>query len=198
MTFEDIKTLFLSTFRDPRGMARWLIAQDFPIAARWIVLVLVAVVSALLSFFWQTILDARLPTENVAPASPLDYPLFTALVQVVAIAISAAAMALVGRLFGGKGRFEDAMVLTAWTEIVMIPVECVHLLLVLLLPAIAPITGIAVVVLFFWLMVQFIMALHGFTSAGKVALGMFATLLVLGMVLYPFAAMLGLLPELPQ
>ncbi|MBC9247166.1 YIP1 family protein [Paracoccus sp. 11-3] len=198
MNFEAIKTLFLSTFRDPRGMAKWLIAQNFPIPARWIAVVLVAVVSALLSFFWQAILDARLPTENAAAASPLDYPLFTAAVQVAAIVISAAAMAFVGRLFGGKGRFEDAMVLTAWTEFVMIPVECVHLLLVLLLPSIASITGIAVVVLFFWLTVQFIMALHGFASAGKVALGMFATLLVLGLVLYPFAAMLGLLPELPQ
>ena len=198
MTFEDFKLLFLSTFRDPQGMARWLIAQNFPMPARWIALVLVAVVSALLGFFWQMLLDIRLPPEEVLPAGPLDSPFVTATIQVGAIALSAAAMALVGRLFGGKGRFEDAIVLTAWTEAVMLPVECAHLLLVLLLPAIAPVTSIAIIVLFFWLTVQFIMALHGFTSAGKVALGMFATLLVLGLVLYPFAAMLGLLPELPQ
>lgn len=201
MTFEDLKMLFLSTFRDPQGTARWLIGQNFPIGARWIAMLLMAVVSALLGFLWNAILMLRMPVEVTAVAagsSPLDNPLMMAAIQIFAIVLSARAMAYVGRLFGGRGRFEDAMVLTTWIEAVMIPVECINLVMVLILPALASITGIVVIALFFWLTVQFVMALHGFRSAGKVALGMFGTLLALGLLLYPLAAMLGMLPELPQ
>ena len=71
-------------------------------------------------------------------------------------------------------------------------------MLSIILPPFAAILGILSIALFLWLTVQFTKALHGFTSAPKILLVMFATLLALGFVLSFFAVALGILPEMPQ
>ncbi|KTF07440.1 Cytochrome c-type protein, partial [marine sediment metagenome] len=103
-----------------------------------------------------------------------------------------------GRMFGGHGRFEDALLLTVWIEVMLLVVQLAQIVLSLALPGLAGILGIIAVALFLWLTVQFTKALHGFTSGPKVLLVMFGTLLVMGFVLSFFMAALGLMPEMPQ
>lgn len=197
MTRDDFKTLAVQTLRQPEEAARWLIALNLPMPVRWMALVLAVALSGILAFAATAILGA--PQDDGAPVMAITgQPLVLAATQLVAIVLGAGLMAGVGRMFGGRGRFEDALILTVWIEVMLLMVQLAQIVLSLALPALAGMLGILAVALFLWLTVQFTKALHGFTSGPKVLLVMFGTLLVMGFVLSFFMAALGLMPEMPQ
>lgn len=197
MTRDDFKTLAVQTLRQPEEAARWLIALNLPMPVRWMALVLAVALSGILAFAATAILGA--PQDDAAPVMAITgQPLVLAGTQLVAIVLGAGLMAGVGRMFGGRGRFEDALILTVWIEVMLLMVQLAQIVLSLALPALAGMLGILAVALFLWLTVQFTKALHGFTSGPKVLLVMFGTLLVMGFVLSFFMAALGLMPEMPQ
>lgn len=197
MTFDDFKALARRTLSDPEGAARWLIDQRWPMQVRWMALVLAVSLSGLLAY-GSTLLFPLPSDEGAAVFSISRQPLVLAGMQLVAIVLGAGLMAGVGRMFGGHGRFEDALLLTVWIEVMLLVVQVAQIVLSLALPGLAGILGIIAVALFLWLAVQFTKALHGFTSGPKVLLVMFGTLLVMGFVLSFFMAALGLMPEMPQ
>ncbi|CAM3269082.1 Yip1 family protein [Paracoccus nototheniae] len=197
MTFDDFRTLVRQTLRNPEQAAHWLIGQGWPMQVRWMALMLAVSVSGLLAYA-STLLFPVPEGEAVAVFAISSQPLVLAGLQLIAIVLGAALMAGVGRLFGGQGRFEDALLLTVWIEVMLLIVQAAQIVLSLALPALAGILGILAIALFLWLTVQFTKALHGFTSAPKVLLVMFATLLVMGFVLSFFMAAMGLMPEMPQ
>ncbi|KJZ31590.1 hypothetical protein TW83_07980 [Paracoccus sp. S4493] len=197
MTFDDFKALTRQTLRNPEQAARWLIDQGWPMQVRWMALVLAVSLSGLLAYA-STLLFPLPADEGAAVFSISRQPLVLAGMQLVAIVVGAGLMAGVGRMFGGHGRFEDALLLTVWIEVMLLIVQLAQIVLSLALPALAGILGIIAVALFLWLTVQFTKALHGFTSGPKVLLVMFGTLLVMGFVLSFFMAALGLMPEMPQ
>jgi len=201
MTFDDFRTLVRQTFRNPEAAARWLIAQGWPMQVRWMALALAVSVSGLLAYA-STLLfplpEGADTSEAVAVFAISNQPLMLAGLQGVAIVLGAGLMAGVGRLFGGQGRFADALLLTVWIEVMLLIVQAAQIVLSLALPALAGILGILAIAMFLWLTVQFTKALHGFTSGPKVLLVMFATLLLMGFVLSFFMAAFGLLPEMPQ
>lgn len=197
MTFDDFKTLVRQTMRNPDGAARWLIAQGWPMQVRWMALVLAVSVSGVMAYL-STLLFP-MPEGEGAPVFMIgQQPLVLAGLQLGAIVIGAGLMTGVGRIFGGQGRFEDALILTVWIEVMLLIVQLGQIVLLLVLPPLAGILGIMAIALFLWLTVQFTKALHGFTSGPKVLLVMFGTLLVMGFVLSFFMAALGLMPEMPQ
>ena len=197
MTFDDFKALTRQTLRNPEQAARWLIDQGWPMQVRWMALVLAVSLSGLLAYA-STLLFPLPADEGAAVFLISRQPLVLAGMQLVAIVVGAGLMAGVGRMFGGHGRFEDALLLTVWIEVMLLIVQLAQIVLSLALPALAGILGIIAVALFLWLTVQFTKALHGFTSGPKVLLVMFGTLLVMGFVLSFFMAALGLMPEMPQ
>ncbi|MBM3605456.1 MAG: YIP1 family protein [Alphaproteobacteria bacterium] len=197
MTFDDFKALSRQTLREPEQAAHRLIAQGWPLSARWMALVAAVSVSGVLAFISTMLFPV--PEGEVPPLfSMSQQPLALAGMQLAAIVMGAGLMTAVGRMFGGHGRFEDALLLTVWIEVMLLLVQAVQIVLSLALPALAGVLGILAVALFLWLTVQFTKALHGFTSGPKVLLVMFGTLLAMGFVLSFFAASLGLLPEMPQ
>ena len=197
MTRDDFKTLAVQTLRQPEEAARWLIALNLPMPVRWMALVLAVALSGILAFGATAILGG--PQDDAAPVMAITgQPLVLAATQLVAIVLGAGLMAGVGRMFGGQGRFEDALILTVWIEVMLLMVQLAQIVLSLALPALAGMLGILAVALFLWLTVQFTKALHGFTSGPKVLLVMFGTLLVMGFILSFFMAALGLMPEMPQ
>jgi hypothetical protein len=197
MTFDDLKALARRTLREPEPAARWLMAQDWPMQARWMALLLAVSLSGVMAYVSTMTFPAP---EGDVPAviSMSRQPLVLAGLQLVAIVLGAALMTGVGRLFGGHGRFGDALLLTVWIEVILLVVQGVQIVLALALPALAGVLSIFSVALFLWLTVQFTKALHGFASGPKVLVVMFATLLVMGFVLSFFLASLGLMPEMPQ
>lgn len=196
MSSDDFKALIRLTFREPEQAAHWLMAQGWPMSVRWMALALAVSVSGLLAWVSMQIYGGA--EEGQPGLLAGQQPLVLAGLQFAAVVVGASLMASVGRMFGGHGRFEDALLLAVWIEAILLMVQAVQVVLSIILPPFAAILGILSIALFLWLTVQFTKALHGFTSAPKILLVMFATLLALGFVLSFFAVALGILPEMPQ
>lgn len=196
MTVDDLKALARQTLRNPEAAAHWLIAQGWPMQVRWMALVLAVSLSGVLAFVSTLLFPV--PEGEAAMLPIAGQPLVLAGMQLSAIVLGAGLMAGVGRLFGGHGRFEDALLLAVWIEAMLLVVQVVQIVVSLILPPLAGMLGIIAIALFLWLTVQFTKALHGFTSGPKVLFVMFATLMVMGFVLSFVMAALGLMPEMPQ
>lgn len=197
MTFDDFKALVGLSFRDPQAAARDLMAQGWPIQARWMALLAAVSVSALLASLAAALFSAPGPEgDRVVVLS--QQPMVLAVMQMGAIVLAAGLMSGVGRMFGGGGRFEDALLLTVWIEVLLLIVQAAQVVLSLILPGVAGIFGLLAIALFLWLTVQFTKALHGFHSTPKVVLGMIGTVFVACFVLSLLAAALGIMPEMPQ
>lgn len=197
MTFDDFKALVGLSFRDPQAAARDLMAQGWPIQARWMALLAAVSVSALLASLAAALFSAPGPEgDRVVVLS--QQPMVLTVMQMGAIVLAAGLMSGVGRMFGGGGRFEDALLLTVWIEVLLLIVQAAQVVLSLILPGVAGIFGLLAIALFLWLTVQFTKALHGFHSTPKVVLGMIGTVFVAGFVLSLLAAALGIMPEMPQ
>lgn len=196
MTFEEFRTLIGQSLRDPDGAARTLIAQNWPVSARWMALVAAVSVSAVLAWI-ATVIFAPPPAAEEAGEGVMlmAQPMVLAALQMGAILLGAGLMTGVGRLFGGTGRFEDALLLTVWIEVLLLIVQIAQLALALVTPALASLVSIGALVMFLWLTVHFTRALHGFRSGFKVFLGVLGTIILAGFALSLIAASLGLLPE---
>lgn len=197
MTFDDFKALIGLSFRDPNAAAHALMGQGWPIQARWMALLAAVSLSALLASLAAVLFSTPAP-DGTQVVILSHQPMVLALMQFGAIVMAAGLMSSVGRMFGGHGRFEDALLLTVWIEVLLLVVQAAQLVVSLVLPGVAGMLGLAALVLFLWLTVQFTKALHGFRSSAKVALGLIGTAFVAGFVMSLIAAALGILPEMPQ
>jgi hypothetical protein len=109
-------------------------------------------------------------------------------------AMNLAAVALVsgvGRMFGGQGTFEDALLLVGWLQVIMLGLQVVQLLVMVILPPLASVVMILSVTLFFWLLSGFICTLHGFKSRLGVLLATLGTLFVAAFVFSFILMLLG-------
>jgi hypothetical protein len=118
-------------------------------------------------------------------------PFAHAAVLLASLALSAGALQVGGRMLGGKGRFEEALLLVVWLEVVSIAVQAITLVAALILPPLAGLLGLLGVAILLWCLVHFNRALHGFAGLGRtiaalllgavvVVLGLSALLAVLG------------------
>ena len=179
----SLGALLRDSFRDPRGVARRLIAEDLSMEARWLAAAAVVALSVLVGEV--TIFMLTVPTGGVMGGF-LGAPVSAALLQGGMMIGGAFAIALVGRAFGGHGRFADALLLMAWLEFVMLVFQTAMFVVMLLFPFTAIALGGVAVVVFFWMLTQFTLQLHGFASSVKVFLcilgGFFVAAAVLGVV----------------
>lgn len=197
MTGQDFRTLLGLTLREPMQAARVLMALGLPVSARWMALLLAVSLSGVLA--WIAGQLAPIPAEMRTPFSDaISLPFTMAGMQFCAVVLAAGLMTVIGRAFGGHGRFEDALLLTVWIEISLLLIQVLQLVAMVILPPLASILGVLAVALFFWLTVQFTKQLHGFSSSVKVLLGLVSTAFLAGFVLSILIAAFGLMPEIPQ
>lgn len=195
MSFDDFRTLLALSLRNPERTAHLLIGQNWPLQARWMALLAAVSVSAVLAWLAVAIFAPAAPEGG--PGMMLNYqPMIFAAMQVGAIVLAAGLMAGVGRLFGGQGRFADALLLTVWIEVLLLLIQALQLVVALVLPVLAGLLGLAAMALFLWLTVYFTKALHGFRSTLKVVVGLVLTAIVTGFVLSLLAAAFGIMPEM--
>ncbi|MFV0303667.1 MAG: Yip1 family protein [Paracoccus sp. (in: a-proteobacteria)] len=191
----DIRALIGLTLRSPLAAGREVLAADLPMPVRWASAVLVVSLAAILA--WIT--AAMLPQAPEGTPAPFAWigrqPLLLAGFQLVALTITAGLMSGIGRLFGGEGRFEDALILTVWLEAILLLVQALQIVLMLFSSDLAAMLGLVAAGMFFYLTVQFTKLLHGFRSGWKVLLVMLGTMLALGFLLSFIAAAFGLMPE---
>jgi Yip1 domain len=177
---ERFLSLTQLTLQDPRQATRVLLAEGVPMRARTGGLLLVAVVSAV---FASIQLGASPQALDPLSAFMLASPFRAAVVQWLFLALSVVLIHRVGRAFGGKGSFPDALLVVVWLQLLTLAIQVLQLAATLVAPPLAGIIGLGGFVLFLWLMTAFIAELHGFASRGLVFLGMVLSALGAGLIL---------------
>lgn len=190
-----IVDLVAHTLRHPREAARRLIGFDLPMEARWLGLLLVAVVALLETRIALLFMPAD---QQAAVFSILADPWLGVAFQILSLVIIAGAMAYVGRVFGGQGSFADALLLVAWLEFLLTLAQAVQMLVMFVAPPLATLIAFAALGMFLWLLAQFTAALHGFRDLAKVFVGMVASFFVIVVVLAVLLSMLGVLPPIEK
>jgi hypothetical protein len=175
-----IASLLRETIVAPRSAARRVlsIAGGFNLAllAVAFVAVLSAGTSVLLSKFAP-------PTGNPEMDYLMSQPLQLAGMQALGMLIFGAAVTGIGRLFGGKGRFDQTLMLLAWLDFLLLVLQLGLIVLMLALPPLAGLVFLAAMALIVWLLASFIAELHGFASTTSTLAVIIATVLFLGVVL---------------
>ncbi|WP_333828567.1 YIP1 family protein [Pararhodobacter sp.] len=184
----DLKTLVRLSVTEPEKGAAAILALNPPLPARWMLMGFAVTLGVVLAYLLP-VLSGR--------GGDLPMPFVAAGVQ-GGMNIAAVVLATtVGRMFGGRGRFEDALLLVGWLQLLMSGVQLIQLVAMLVMPPLAGLIMVAAVALFFWLLSGFVSTLHGFKSRFMVLLGTLGTLFAAAFVLSFVLLLLGFeLPEL--
>jgi len=178
--------LMRETLTAPRATAARILAMNPPDDARWLGFVIVVVLSVLVGQASILILG-----EDGFGGSMI----FMAVFQTMILLGLVVAVQGIGRLAGGKGTFPDTLLLLAWLQFVMIAVQVVQIGVMLLVPPLFGLVTIAALAVFMWMLVNFTMALHGFTSVVKVVVTTVFSFFGLAVVLAITMAILGFGPQ---
>ena len=186
-TLANMLSLARLSMTAPREAARAVMALHLPMNARWAALLLMAIVSALMMHLMAVIMPSYtadgLPAELIGPfvwASTVSFGMI----------ITALLVHFVGRWRGGTGTFADALILVTWLQFIQLLLVIVQLVLMLVIPPLVPLFEILTIVIFLWLLTNFVAELHGFKSQLMVFGAVIATFLVavfiLSLLLLPF------------
>lgn len=185
------KDLALLSLRDPRAGGAAVLRLGLPAATGWLALALASVLSAFLTHVLVLLRPAVGTGTGAFPVGPLAL----AGMQFAFLALTVAVIFRVGRTLGGQGGAEGAVIIVAWSQILLTAVQVAQAVLFLVLPPLAEMVGLLGLILMFWLLTGFICALHGFTSQGAVFAGIMAVSVVVVLVLATGLVLLGL-PEM--
>lgn len=181
----DLLQMAKLTLTQPRQGLRALLNLGLPQGVLIAGLVLTAVLSAL--FLHLSIQVSPVPEGNAAFGQLFGSPFVTAITQAAVLFLTAALIYRIGRAFGGYGRFDEALLAMVWLQTILVVLQGAQFLSLILLPPLASLIGLISVVLFLWLLCQFIAELHGFTSILKVFVAVvasfFAVVFVLSLIL---------------
>lgn len=166
MTLKDYIQAAINTVRDPQKGAQWVMSSTMTRAQRWETLVLVLVCSIILVEI--TLLISGASNEVFLGGAALLNPLVSGSVQLGFLVVMVYGVYFIGRRMGGTGSLDNTILLIAWSEFVMACLQVIQMVAILVMPYIAALIGIASVVLFFWLLTNFVKELHGFKSRGNV------------------------------
>ncbi len=194
MRMGDLVLLAQTSLRDPALAVRQLQSLNLPMQARWMALAVVAALSAILGTLAMQIFPELAEGSLGVPALS---PLARVAWQTGGIVLTAWLIATVGRAFGGQGDFPDALLIVIWLEFLLLIAQAAQIVLVLVFPSLGSILAIASLVVIAWLSVQMIKALHGFSNAFQVFIGMIGTTLLILIFLTVLAGAFGLMPQLP-
>lgn len=174
-----------ATLADPATAARQVMALGLSVSEAWMALAATAIAATLLTVFMQFILG---PVGDPSVRDLFDRPFVLAFSQFAVMSVGAALMWRLGRSFGGSGTFAQALSLMAWLEVVLILLQLAEVVMILVLPGLAALVGIASLFVLFYLLTHFTAALNGFKSLIKTLVGIlvsaFATLIVASFIVY--------------
>ena len=178
------------TVSNPRDGAAVILKLHLPMRALWLAFGLVIVLSMFLGEAVALLMGP--PDQAAMPPEMMVSPITMGVIQAAFLFLVAHGMARIGHLFGGSGDFQGALALIVWLQFIFLVVQVIQLAAMLVVPPVAGLITILAMGLFFWLLVNFIATLHGFSSLGLIfvmtILTAFGFVFVLSLVL----TMLGL------
>ena len=183
----DFVKWVINTIKVPKQVALKISLVTLPPVTLWSLVVLVVIISVLLSELANWLLPVK-PTQTSLIL--ISSPFLATVVLTVLMTVMIFLTFYIGKLFGGTGSIESTISVIVWLQTTMIALQVVQLILIPFLPSLAMILGFFAGILFFWLYVNFILVLHGFTSLGKVFFGVIASMLG---VIFLFSLLIGTL-----
>ncbi len=179
MAMADWFDLARESVLSPRTGARRVLRLNVSLPVLWQALVLAAVVDDLLVIL-SLVMAGQGPDALSVLGAP--GPLGLALMQALSLVLMALALHYVGRAFGGTGDWPGALALVIWLQVILLGLQAAQLVLLLVMPFLANLLGLASIALLFWLLTQFAMELHGFRRAGRVFAVTLASFVVVGLL----------------
>jgi hypothetical protein len=178
------------TVSNPRDGAAVILKLHLPMRALWLAFGLGIVLSMFLGEAVALLMGP--PDQAAMPPEMMVSPITMGVIQAAFLFLVAHGIARIGQLFGGSGDFQGALALIVWLQFIFLVVQVIQLAAMLVVPPVAGLITILAMGLFFWLLVNFIATLHGFSSLGLIfvmtILTAFGFVFVLSLVL----TMLGL------
>jgi hypothetical protein len=167
----------LQTVRNPREGARQVMAFQMDRRARWEALLLIAVLSAILAYL-------SMLAGMIVNSEPSQYPvslnpIMLGISQLVVMLVMVFAIHLIGNWAGGQGELDDAILLVAWMQFILVCLQVLQILAVVFFPVLALLLGLAGLVLIFVLLTYFVSELHGFKSMPGVFFSVLFVMLIL-------------------
>lgn len=174
--------LALRAITDPREAAETLLSMGVPKEAHWPGLILVVICGAILSGLG----------EFVAPTVFGQVPLLVmAGLMLVVFSSFALAVHWIGVQMGGKGAFDEAVLMTAFVQGLVACAQVVQLAVLILVTPMAPLFSIAVTLIGLWININFIDALHGFRSLWRSAAVFFLSSIAVAFAVGILSGLLG-------
>ena len=171
----------VDTIRDPREGARKVMAREMERRQRWETLLLIAVLSAVFAFISislsTNIADAQL--DDVARMNPF----VLGLSQIFVLVVMVFAIHLIGGFAGGEGSLDDAILLVAWLQFVLICLQVLQIIAAVVMPFVAVVIGLVGLFVVFRLLTVFVAELHGFRSTVSVFIAVLVVMIVLATVI---------------
>lgn len=163
----SLSALALESIRAPRAAARRLLGLGGGAALALPAMAATASLSALFSSVMLLVLPVV--AEPGLLGGILSRPLLLAVTQALGLALLAVLVTAVGRVFGGRGRLSQAILLLAWVDFLFLMAEAALTLLTLAIPGLGALLTLGVAGASVWLTASFIAELHGFSSILGVA-----------------------------
>ncbi|OSP55587.1 YIP1 family protein [Pseudoruegeria sp. SK021] len=152
----------IATMTNPQEGARLIMAQKFSGRVLWLGLQTVVVVSVLMLYIHGLALVLRGDVEG--PVVILASPFAMCVLMFAILAVVAVAIHRIGRAFGGTGQFYDSLALIVWLQVVLLGVQTLQTVVVVISPLFADLIGIVGLVMFLWLLTNFVAVQHGFKA----------------------------------
>ena len=187
-TLGDVLKLAWASIKDPQEGASTVLNFAPPRIAIWYMLALVVILSVLLAQGTSLLFGGGV-------AGPFAMtPLSLGVIQAVLLIIMIYATFWIGKAFGGTGSLEETMLLVVWLQFILVCLQVAQTLAMIVLPPFADLIGIGALILFFWLLVNFIAVLHGFSSLGLVFAGIILSFIGIGFGLALILTLIGISP----
>ncbi|NPD21067.1 YIP1 family protein [Alterinioella nitratireducens] len=174
------------TISDPKGGAAFILGLRLPMPVLWQFFLLQLVLSAILKIIVFEVYPD--PEAAMSSATAISFTIVEGIIGIVLTVM----ITQVGQRFGGTGDFAGALALVVWLQFILLLVSLVQLVVLMIVPPAADVITLFALALFFWLLAQFIQALHGFTSIGRVFLGIALSLMALAFVFNILLGVLGI------
>ncbi len=181
--------LAMRSIADPRGVLaeiqrRGHSTPDIILAA--------ALISALGVIFFEVSLLLSPVEGESGTMLGITSPIAAFIFQYAMILITAVVVCYGGRMFGGKAGMNDSLLAATWLQFVMLLVQALQMVALLLVPPLGLLIFMSALVLLLYLLVNFIMEIHGFKNPMAVVAGVVGAFFTLALVLSILMALLGI------
>jgi hypothetical protein len=109
--------------------------------------------------------------------------------------ILASALSQAGRILGGEGKFDAALMLVIWLQAIGLTFDVVQIALMGVSPTLAALFGVGTFFALLWCTVNFVKTLHGFPSLAKAVITLIIAMIGTIFAVVALMALLGITPS---